>query len=69
MWDEKEKSSHCQLEIDIPNYEDIESLAGTDENSLLPPLWIMSFDIECAAEKGRFPDAKLDWIIQIANIC
>ena len=28
----------------------------------------MSFDIECSAEKGRFPLANLDPIIQIANI-
>jgi DNA polymerase delta subunit 1 len=28
----------------------------------------MSFDIECSAEKGRFPIPSMDPIIQIANI-
>ena len=46
----------------------MEALSGK-EATLLPPLRIMSFDIECAAKKIRFPDPKLDSIIQIANIC
>lgn len=29
VWDEKEKISHCQLEIDVMDYNDMESLIGT----------------------------------------
>lgn len=29
----------------------------------------MSYDIECTAQKGSFPDAKKDAVIQIACIC
>ena len=36
--------------------------------SKIAPLRIMSFDIECAAEKGRFPTPDKDPVIQIANI-
>lgn len=34
----------------------------------MAPLRILSFDIECAGRKGIFPDAKVDPVIQIANI-
>ena len=30
---------------------------------------ILSFDIECSAERGKFPTADKDPIIQIANMC
>lgn len=33
----------------------------------IAPLRILSFDIECAAKPGRFPDPTLDPVIQIAN--
>lgn len=35
----------------------------------IAPLRILSFDIECISEKGKFPTAENDSIIQIANIC
>ena len=34
----------------------------------IPPLRILSFDIECAGRKGVFPDASIDPVIQIANM-
>jgi len=37
-------------------------------DSKIAPLRILSFDIECSADKGRFPTADRDPIIQIANI-
>jgi DNA polymerase delta subunit 1 len=35
----------------------------------IAPLRILSFDIECISEKGKFPTAENDSIIQIANLC
>ena len=37
--------------------------------SKVAPLRILSFDIECLSEKGKFPVAEQDSIIQIANVC
>ena len=34
----------------------------------IAPVRILSFDIECAAEKGTFPEAQRDPVIQIANV-
>lgn len=34
----------------------------------MAPLRILSFDIECSGRKGIFPDAKIDPVIQIANM-
>jgi DNA polymerase delta subunit 1 len=34
----------------------------------MPPLRILSFDIECAAEQG-FPDPERHQVIQIACVC
>ena len=34
----------------------------------IAPLRILSFDIECAARKGVFPEADKDRVIQIANV-
>jgi DNA polymerase delta subunit 1 len=36
--------------------------------SKMAPLRILSFDIECAGRKGTFPEAKIDPVIQIANM-
>ena len=38
------------------------------EYSKIAPLRILSFDIECAAEAGKFPQPNADPVIQIANI-
>lgn len=44
------------------------SHAPEGEWSKIAPLRILSFDIECAGRKGVFPDAKIDPVIQIANM-
>ncbi len=36
------------------------------EHGFVPSLKLLSFDIECAAAKGTFPDPELDPVIQIA---
>ena len=33
----------------------------------IAPLRVLSVDIECAGRKGKFPDAKVDPVIQIAS--
>ena len=38
------------------------------EWSKLAPLRVLSFDIECAGRKGIFPEARIDPVIQIANM-
>lgn len=50
------------------DYNQVKSLPCEGKYSKLAPLRIMSFDIECSADKGRFPQAKSDPVIQIANI-
>ena len=35
----------------------------------IAPLRILSFDIECLSERGKFPVAENDKIIQISNVC
>jgi DNA polymerase delta subunit 1 len=39
------------------------------EFAKVAPLRIMSFDIECMSERGKFPTPDADSIIQIANVC
>lgn len=62
--EESEKSSHCQLEVDVA-YNRIRSYS-LDDKSDIAPLRILSFDIECAGRKGVFPDPKHDPVIMIA---
>ena len=57
----------CQLEVDV-SYEDLISHPAEGEWQKIAPLRILSFDIECAARKGVFPDASQDRVIQIANM-
>lgn len=64
---EKHRRSLCQIEVDI-RYSDIENLGYENEWAKVAPLRILSFDIECANRKGLFPDAKIDPVIQIANL-
>jgi len=61
--------SYCQLEIDIPDYNDVECQECNGDFAKIAPLRILSFDIECAAKEGGFPEARKDPVIQIANIC
>ncbi|CDW90396.1 dna polymerase delta catalytic subunit-like [Stylonychia lemnae] len=62
------KITNAQIEIDVENFNDIQCLPCEGDYQNLAPLRILSFDIECSAEKGRFPLAQQDPIIQIANI-
>eukprot|EP00002_Diphylleia_rotans_P033158 TRINITY_DN7021_c0_g1_i1.p1 TRINITY_DN7021_c0_g1~~TRINITY_DN7021_c0_g1_i1.p1 ORF type:complete len:1103 (-),score=239.27 TRINITY_DN7021_c0_g1_i1:90-3398(-) len=61
------KLCHTQLEVDI-SFEKIISHRPENEWSDVAPLRILSFDIECCAKKGHFPDADQDPVIQIANM-
>ena len=63
-----EKKTHCQIEFDVMNYNNVEGLPCEGEYSKLAPLRILSFDIECSAEAGKFPTPLIDPVIQIANI-
>ena len=49
------KVSTSQIEIDIEDFNNVECLPCEGEYSKISPLRIMSFDIECSAEKGKFP--------------
>lgn len=62
----KDKSTHCQVEIDI-TYRDVISRKPEGEWSKIAPLRVLSFDIECQGRKGYFPEAEKDPVIQIAN--
>ncbi|KAJ1929613.1 DNA-directed DNA polymerase delta [Tieghemiomyces parasiticus] len=58
----------CQLEVDI-SYADLMCHPPDQaEWSHIAPLRVLSFDIECAGRKGVFPEAKIDPVIQIANV-
>lgn len=63
-----DKLCNTQYEIDVEDFNDVECLPCEGEYSKIAPLRILSFDIECSADKGRFPQAQSDPIIQIANI-
>ena len=51
---ESQKTSLCQFEFDVVEFSDVEAVP-LDQDSKIAPLRIMSFDIECAAKKGKFP--------------
>lgn len=68
MRSEKKKETRCQIEFDVMNYNHVVPLPCEGKYSKLAPLRILSFDIECSADKGRFPQPKTDPVIQIANI-
>jgi DNA polymerase delta subunit 1 len=62
----KEKTSHCQIEVEA-SVEDIVSLEPVGDWSKIAPLRILSFDIECAGKAGHFPKPEQDPVIMIAN--
>ncbi|KAF9078186.1 DNA polymerase family B-domain-containing protein [Rhodocollybia butyracea] len=62
-----QKKSHCQIEIKV-KWNAFISHAPEDDWSKIAPLRILSFDIECAGQPGRFPTANEDPVIQIANM-
>lgn len=63
----KNHISFCQLELDC-SYHHLLPLPLDPPYSLIAPLRMLSFDIECAAQKG-FPTYEKDPVIQIAAIC
>jgi DNA polymerase delta subunit 1 len=60
-------TSRCTLEVEVA-YANMIHHPCTGAYSSIPPFRILSFDIECSARKGHFPDASQDPVIQIANI-
>ena len=61
------RQSTCQIEASV-HYQDIIAHGNDGEWAKMAPLRVLSFDIECAGRKGIFPDAKIDPVIQIANV-
>ncbi|XP_026190988.1 DNA polymerase delta catalytic subunit [Cyclospora cayetanensis] len=62
------RESRCQVEFDV-HYADIEALPLRGEFQALPPLRMLSFDIECVKMNGQgFPEAQEDPVIQISSI-
>lgn len=62
-----ERLSRCSLEC-IVDARDVVAHPVDDEAWChFAPLRLLSFDIECAAQPGRFPDPLYDPVIQIAN--
>ena len=49
------KLCNSQIEIDIEDFNDVQCLPCEGEYSKIAPLRILSFDIECSADKGKFP--------------
>lgn len=62
----EEPYNNVQMEINI-SYDDIITHQPVNEWLKVAPLRILSFDIECAGRKGKFPEPEIDSVIQIAN--
>lgn len=62
----REKRSHDQIEIEIPDLSKISHIGGKET---IPPLQIVSTDIECWSSTGSFPDATnvRDYVITFGN--
>ena len=60
----KEKTSRCNIEIDV-YYNYIQSHTCIGIYNAIAPIRILSFDIECQGRKGVFPDALYDPVIQV----
>lgn len=56
-----------QIEIDVA-FDAFVAHAPEGDWATVAPFRIHSFDIECAGRRGIFPEAKVDPIIQIANV-
>ena len=54
---QSEKLCNTQYELDVEDFNNVECLPCDGEYSKIAPLRILSFDIECSAEKGKFPQA------------
>lgn len=64
---ETDRISRCQIEVDV-RWDRFISHPAEGQWSKMAPLRVLSFDIECAGRKGTFPEAKIDPVIQIANM-
>ncbi|KAA1109894.1 DNA-directed DNA polymerase delta [Puccinia graminis f. sp. tritici] len=64
---ELEKASNCQIKLET-SAETLISHAPEGEWSKMAPFRVLSYNIECSGWKGVFPDARLDPVIQIANM-
>ncbi len=62
------KKANTQIEIDVGDFNNLECVPCEGDFSKIGPVRVLSFDIECSADKGKFPVAQHDPIIQIANI-
>ncbi|XP_048473423.1 DNA polymerase delta catalytic subunit [Rhincodon typus] len=65
--DNPRKVTLAQIEVDVA-WTDFISHPAEGEWQKIPPLRVLSFDIECAGRKGVFPEADKDPVIQIANM-
>ncbi|KAJ1606887.1 DNAQ-like 3'-5' exonuclease [Cryptosporidium canis] len=60
--------SSCQIEVDL-FYNDLEVLGSSGKWAALPPVRVLSFDIECITESGvGFPEPHKDSVIQISSV-
>jgi len=59
----EKKETHCQIEFDVYDYNNVECLPCEGKYSKIAPLRILSFDIECAAQAGKFPTPSCDPVI------
>uniref|UniRef100_A0A4W3ICB1 DNA polymerase n=1 Tax=Callorhinchus milii TaxID=7868 RepID=A0A4W3ICB1_CALMI len=64
---EEQLVSLAQLEVDV-SWTEMISHPAEGEWQKIPPLRVLSFDIECAGRKGIFPEPDKDPVIQIANM-
>lgn len=63
-----QRVSSCQIEIDL-FYSDLEVLGSSGKWASLPPVRVLSFDIECITESGvGFPEPQKDSVIQISSV-
>lgn len=60
-------TTRCQTELEVSS-DLITSIPCEGEWAKIAPLRVLSFDIECAAERG-FPNAEIHQVIQIACVC
>jgi DNA polymerase delta subunit 1 len=60
----KDYGTTCQIELDVPNFKTIKCHKNCEgEYSKIAPMRILSFDIECSAERGKFPVPERDPVI------
>ncbi|ORX95879.1 DNA polymerase delta catalytic subunit [Clohesyomyces aquaticus] len=67
MINPRDRHSNCQIEASV-HFADLIAHPADGEWAKMAPLRVLSFDIECAGRKGIFPEAKVDPVIQIANV-